>query len=43
MIAELDEIILDCDLPGHKLTRADLGTVVLVHNQGEGYEDPRHR
>ncbi len=38
MIAESDEVILDCDLPGHKLTRGDLGTVVLVHNQGEGYE-----
>ena len=38
MIAELDEVILDCDLPGHKLTRGDLGTVVLVHDQGEGYE-----
>jgi len=38
MIAELDEVILDCDLPGHRLTRGDLGTVVLVHNQGEGYE-----
>ena len=38
MIAELDEIILDCDLPEHKLARGDLGTVVLVHNQGEGYE-----
>ena len=38
MIAELDEIVLDCDLPGHNLTRGDLGTEVLVHNQGEGYE-----
>ncbi len=38
MIAELDEVILDCDLRGHKLTRGDLGTVVLVHSQGEGYE-----
>lgn len=38
MIAELDEIILDCDLPKHNLARGDLGTVVLVHNQGEGYE-----
>ncbi|MSQ72330.1 MAG: DUF4926 domain-containing protein [Betaproteobacteria bacterium] len=38
MIAELDEIILDCDLPEHKLTRGDLGTVVMVHNRGEGYE-----
>ena len=38
MIAELDEIILNCDLPEHELARGDLGTVVLVHNQGEGYE-----
>lgn len=38
MIAELDGIILDCDLPEHKLARGDIGTVVMVHNQGEGYE-----
>ncbi len=38
MIAELDEVVLDCELPVHKLARGDIGTVVLVHDQGEGYE-----
>ncbi len=38
MIAELDDVILDCDLPEHGLTRGDIGTVVLVHEQGAGYE-----
>lgn len=38
MIKELDDIILTCDLPQHGLTKDDIGTVVLVHNNGEGYE-----
>lgn len=38
MIQELEDIILDCDLPEHKLRRGDIGTVVLIHRDGEGYE-----
>jgi len=37
MIRELDDVILNCDLPKHGLTCGDIGTVVLVHNGGEGY------
>jgi hypothetical protein len=38
MIQELDEVVLTCDLPEQGLTKGDLGVVVLVHNQGEGFE-----
>lgn len=38
MIDELEHVVLNCDLPEHKLARGDIGTAVLVHNQGEGYE-----
>lgn len=37
-IEELDRIILARDLPEHGLCAGDIGTVVLVHRQGEGYE-----
>ncbi len=38
MIRELESIILTEDLPEHSLKRGDIGTVVLVHRGGEGYE-----
>lgn len=38
MIRELDDVILECDLPKNGLARGDVGTVVLVHERGEGYE-----
>lgn len=38
MIAELEDVILTCDLPGYGLARGDIGTVVLVHKEGKGYE-----
>jgi hypothetical protein len=38
MIQELEDIILDCDLPEHGLQRGDIGSVVLVHQEGKGYE-----
>jgi hypothetical protein len=38
MIRELAEVILECDLPDHGLARGDVGTVVLVHQNGEGFE-----
>ena len=38
MIDELDEVVLKCDLPDHGLTVGDIGTVVLMHDEGKGYE-----
>ena len=38
MIEELEDVILTCDLPEHGLTRGDIGTAVLVHKEGKGYE-----
>lgn len=38
MIQELDEVVLTCDLPDHGLAASDIGTVVLVHDEGKGYE-----
>lgn len=38
MIKELDKIILTSDLPEYSLEQGDIGTVVLVHQGGKGYE-----
>ena len=38
MIKELDTIVLTEDLSELKLAKGDIGTVVLVHNNWEGYE-----
>lgn len=38
MIRELENIILTRDLPENKLTAGDVGTVVLVHQGGKGFE-----
>lgn len=38
MIRELDSVVLTVDLPEYGLQRGDIGTVVLVHGGGEGYE-----
>jgi hypothetical protein len=38
MIAELDRVALTTDLPEHSLITGDIGTVVLVHQAGLGYE-----
>lgn len=38
MIEELERIVLMIDLPQYGLTIGDLGTVVLVHADGAGYE-----
>ncbi len=38
MIGELDDVVLERDLPPHGLKRGDIGTVVLVHDRGRGYE-----
>ena len=37
MLKELDTVVLAIDLPEHGLSRGDLGTVVLVH-EDKGYE-----
>lgn len=38
MIRELDSVVLKTDLPEYGLMEGDIGTVVLVHGNGEGYE-----
>lgn len=38
MIKELDNVVLTSDIPEHGLARGDIGTVVMVHAKGAGYE-----
>lgn len=38
MMEELDMVVLAEDLPDLPLQAGDVGTVVLVHEGGEGYE-----
>ncbi len=38
MINEHDTIVLTEDLPDEGLTAGDIGTVVHIHKNGEGYE-----
>jgi len=38
VIQELDSVVLTTDLPEPGLQAGDIGTVVLVHGEGEGYE-----
>jgi hypothetical protein len=38
MAAEHDLVVLTEDLPEHGLALGDVGTVVLVHGDGDGYE-----
>ncbi|HMM87736.1 DUF4926 domain-containing protein [Bradyrhizobium sp.] len=38
MIGELDLVVLKRDLPDARLAVGDVGTVVLIHRQGMGYE-----
>jgi hypothetical protein len=37
MIEELASVVLAMDLPAHGLRAGDIGTVVMVHQQGRGY------
>jgi len=37
-IREHDQVVLTTDLPEHGLKAGDVGTVVLVHRGGEGFE-----
>ena len=38
MIQEFDNVVLTVDLPQFGLTSGDIGTVVLLHADGKGYE-----
>ncbi len=38
MIKERDSVVLTVDLPERRLKSGDVGTVVVVHSDGEGYE-----
>ncbi len=38
MIQELDSIVLTTDIPEQNLSKGDIGTVILVHQGGVGYE-----
>lgn len=38
MIKELDCVVLAVDLPAYRLKTGDVGTVVLVHEGGKGFE-----
>jgi len=38
MFNELDIIVLHENLPEKKLYKGDIGTIVAVYNNGEGYE-----
>ena len=38
MIVELDRVILTTDISKYSLEQGDIGTVVLVHQDGKGYE-----
>lgn len=38
MIQELASVVLTDDLPEYDLKRGDIGTVVLIHRGGAGYE-----
>ena len=38
MIQELEDVVLETDLPEHGLRRGDIGTVVLIHRESQGYE-----
>ena len=38
MISEHERVVLAIDLPEHGLVSGDIGTVVMVHQGGVGYE-----
>jgi hypothetical protein len=38
MIGELDTVVLTRDLPEQRLEAGDVGCVVMVHEDGAGYE-----
>ncbi len=38
MIKELENVVLEVDLPEHDLVQGDLGTVLMVHDGGRGFD-----
>ena len=38
ILKELEHAVLTVDLPEYHLLEGDIGVIVLVHGQGEGYE-----
>lgn len=38
MFKELDRIILNKNISSSNLQKGDIGTVVMIHNNGEGFE-----
>ena len=38
MIKELDRVILNKDISKYNLKKGDIGTIVMIHRNGEGYE-----
>jgi hypothetical protein len=38
MIKLFDRIVLNQDLPDKRLERGDVGTVVMIYDEGKGYE-----
>jgi hypothetical protein len=38
VVKELDPVVLVADIPDYHLAAGDIGTVVLVHQGGGGYE-----
>ncbi|CCQ72090.1 DUF4926 domain-containing protein [Magnetospira sp. QH-2] len=38
MIKEYDPVVLQSDLPNAGLEAGDIGTVVMIHGNGSGYE-----
>ena len=38
MIKEFDKIVLTRDITSKGLKKGDIGTIVHIHNNGEGYE-----
>jgi hypothetical protein len=38
MISELDLVALENDVSEHHLVAGDVGTIVMVHDHGKGYE-----
>jgi hypothetical protein len=37
MIEELESVVLTTDMPERGLQAGDIGTVVMIHQQGQGY------
>jgi len=38
MMKELDQVVLAVDVPAQGLVAGDVGTIVLIHREGQAYE-----